>query len=102
MGSGNGGCKEALDRLASKNIGLNYCRVKAFPFGEEVKSFIKKHELIYVVEQNRDAQLKTLLMLDIEANPDKLVSLLHYNGMPLNAGFVVESVLKEMAKARAA
>ena len=102
VGSGNGGCKEALDRLASKNIGLNYCRVKAFPFGEEVKSFIKKHELIYVVEQNRDAQLKTLLMLDIEANPDKLVSLLHYNGMPLNAGFVVESVLKEMAKARAA
>ena len=102
MGSGNGGCKEALDRLASKNIGLNYCRVKAFPFGEEVKSFIKKHELIYVVEQNRDAQLKTLLMLDIEANPDKLVSLLHYNGMPLNAGVVVESVLKEMAKARAA
>ncbi len=102
VGSGNGGCKEALDRLASKNIGLNYCRVKAFPFGEEVKDFIEKHEVIYVVEQNRDAQLKTLLMLDIEANPDKLVSLLHYNGMPLNAGFVVESVLKEMAKACAA
>ena len=77
-------------------------RVKAFPFGEEVKGFIEKHEVIYVVEQNRDAQLKTLLMLDIEANPDKLVSLLHYNGMPLNAGFVVESVLKEMAKACAA
>jgi 2-oxoglutarate ferredoxin oxidoreductase subunit alpha len=102
VGSGNGGCKEAIDRLASKNIDLNYCRVKAFPFSEEVKSFIEKHEVIYVVEQNRDAQLKTLLMLDIEADPAKLVSLLHYNGMPLNAGFVVERVLEEIAKGRAA
>ena len=102
VGSGNGACKEALDRLSSKNIGLNYCRVRAFPFSEAVQDFIEKHEVVYVVEQNRDAQLRTLLILDSDADPAKLVSLLHYNGMPLNAGFVVEKVLEEIAKGRAA
>ena len=81
---------------------MNYCRVKAFPFSEAVKSFIDKHEVVYVVEQNRDAQLRTLLLVDGEADPAKLVSLLHYNGMPLNAGFVVDKVLEELSKGRAA
>ncbi len=102
VGSGNGACKEALDRLRGKNIGLNYCRVKAFPFSEAVKDFIDKHEVVYVVEQNRDAQLRTLLILDSEADPAKIVSLLHYNGIPLNAGFVVENVLGQIARGRAA
>jgi 2-oxoglutarate ferredoxin oxidoreductase subunit alpha len=102
VGSGNGACKEALDRLDRQNVGLNYCRVRAFPFDESVREFIDKHDVVYVVEQNRDAQLRTLLMLDVEAPPDKLVSLLHYNGIPLNAGFVVEKVLEEISKGRAA
>jgi 2-oxoglutarate ferredoxin oxidoreductase subunit alpha len=72
VGSGNGACKEALDRLNKQNVGLNYCRVKAFPFSESVKEFIDKHEVVYVVEQNRDAQLRTLLILDSEVSPDKL------------------------------
>ena len=102
IGSGDGACKEALDRLAGQNIGLNYCRIKAFPFADEVKEFVEQHDVIYVVEQNRDAQLRTLLINDIEADQRKLVSLLHYNGMPINAGFVVDSVLEEIAKGRAA
>ncbi len=102
VGSGDGACKEALDRLAEKNIGLNYCRVKAFPFTDSVRDFIDKHEVVYVVEQNRDAQLRTLLINDIEADQKKLVPLLHYNGMPINSGFVVDKVLDEIAKGRAA
>tara|TARA_R110002096_G_scaffold154_22_gene946 strand:+ start:35463 stop:37265 length:1803 start_codon:yes stop_codon:yes gene_type:complete len=102
IGSGDGACKEALDRLQDQNIGLNYCRVKAFPFAEEVREFIDQHEVIYVVEQNRDAQLRTLLINDIDADQNKLVPLLHYNGMPINAGFVVDRVLEEIAKGRAA
>jgi 2-oxoglutarate ferredoxin oxidoreductase subunit alpha len=102
VGSGNGACKEALDRLNKQNIGLNYCRVKAFPFSESVKEFIDKHEVVYVVEQNRDAQLRTLLILDSEVSPDKLKSLLHYNGLPINPGFVVNKVLEEISKGRAA
>ncbi len=102
VGSGNAACKEALDRLEAQNVGLNYCRVRAFPFDEAVKDFIDKHEVVFVVEQNRDAQLRALLVLDIDADPSKLVSLLHYNGIPINAGFVVDRVLEEIAKGRAA
>jgi 2-oxoglutarate ferredoxin oxidoreductase subunit alpha len=102
LGSGDGACKEALDRLGKQNIGLNYCRVKAFPFTDAVREFIDKHEVVYVVEQNRDAQLRTLLITDINADQNKLVPLLHYNGMPINSGFVVDKVLEEIAKGRAA
>jgi len=102
VGSGNGACKEALDRLGQKNVGLNYCRVKAFPFSESVREFVDKHEVVYVVEQNRDAQLRALLILELDLRPDKLVPLLHYNGMPMNAGFVVDKVLEEISKGRAA
>jgi 2-oxoglutarate ferredoxin oxidoreductase subunit alpha len=102
LGSGDGACKEALDQLESRNVGLNYCRVKAFPFTDAVRDFIAKHDVVYVVEQNRDAQLRMLLINDIEADQNKLVPLLHYNGMPLNASFVVDRVLEEIAKGRAA
>ena len=102
VGSGGAACREALDRLKANNVGLNYCRVKAFPFTEAVREFIAKHETIYVVEQNRDAQLRTLLILDAEGDPKKLVPLLHYNGMPINAGFVVDAVQKEISEGRAA
>ena len=102
LGSGDGACAEALDRLAAQGIGLNYCRIKAFPFGAEVSEFIEQHEVVYVVEQNRDGQLRTLLINDIGADQTKLVSLLHYNGMPINSGFVVDRVLEEIAKGRAA
>ena len=102
LGSCDGAVKEALVKLKDKNVGLNYCRVKAFPFNGEVREFIDKHERVYVVEQNRDAQLRTLLLLDIDADPDKLVSLLHYNGLPISADFIIGRVLEESAKGQAA
>lgn len=102
IGSGDSACKEALDRLVVKDIGLNYCRIRSFPFSKDVADFIEKHDVVYVVEQNRDAQLRTLLINDIEANQRKLVSLLHYNGMPINSGFVVDRILEEITKGRAA
>ena len=102
VGSCDGAVKEALVQLKERNIGLNYCRVKAFPFNDDVKDFINKHDRVYVVEQNRDAQLRSLLILDAEADPRKLVPMLHYDGMPINAAFVVEKVEDEVAKGRAA
>jgi len=102
LGSTDGACKEALDLLAKQNVGLNYCRIKAFPFSDAVREFIDQHDVVYVVEQNRDAQLRTLLIADIDASQNKLVSLLHYNGMPVHATFVVDRVLAEIAKGRAA
>jgi 2-oxoglutarate ferredoxin oxidoreductase subunit alpha len=102
LGSCDAAVKEALHRMKDDGIGLNYCRVKAFPFNEAVKDFVDKHERVYVVEQNRDAQLRSLLMLDIEADARKLVPILHYNGMPLAASFVMQKVQEDLAKGRAA
>ncbi len=102
LGSCDAAIQEALIKLKDKGVGLNYCRVKAFPFTQSVMDFIEKHERVYIVEQNRDAQLRALLMLDANSDEAKLVSVLHYDGMPLNASFVMERVLEEMAKGRAA
>lgn len=102
IGSCDGAVKEARKRLGEKNVGVNYCRIKAFPFTDAIREFVEKHERIFVVEQNRDAQLRTLLMLDIDADPDKLTSMLHYKGLPISADFVIERVLEETAKGRAA
>jgi len=102
VGSCDEAIKEALIRLKEKNIGMNYCRVKAFPFNDDVKTFIDQHEQIYVVEQNRDGQLRSLLILDVDADPKKLISILHYDGMPINAEFVIDKVEEEITKGCAA
>ena len=102
LGSCDGAIREALVSLKERSIGLNYCRIRAFPFSDEVQEFIEKHETIYVVEQNRDAQLRSLLILESEADPAKFVPMLHYNGIPMNAAFVVDKVLEESAKGEAA
>jgi 2-oxoglutarate ferredoxin oxidoreductase subunit alpha len=102
VGSCDGAVKEAMVNLKGRKIGLNYCRVKAFPFSKSVREFIDKHERVFVVEQNRDAQLRSLLTLDLDLDPAKLTSLLHYNGMPLNAEFVIDKVLEKYAKGQAA
>lgn len=102
LGSCDGAAKEALVELGEKNIGMNYCRVRAFPFTQAVVDFIDKHERVYVLEQNRDAQLRSLLLLDANADPAKLVSMLHYDGMPLSADFVVDKVIAESSKGQAA
>ncbi|HEX7061502.1 MAG TPA: 2-oxoacid:acceptor oxidoreductase subunit alpha [Woeseiaceae bacterium] len=98
IGSCDGAVREAMLRLKEQGRAVNYCRVKAFPFDHSVKEFIEKHERVYVVEQNRDAQLRSLLRLDLEIDGARLIPVLHYNGMPLSAGFVVNKVLEEQAK----
>lgn len=102
VGSCDGAVKEAMDHLKEKSIGVNYCRIKGFPFGEAVREFLDKHEQVYVVEQNRDAQLRSLLILDLEIEPTRLVPVLHYNGMPIHARFVTDRIVAEMAKGQAA
>ncbi len=98
----SGGCDyavlEAMDRLAAQNIFIDYLRVKAFPFTQEVEAFIESHDQIYVVEQNRDAQLKSLLTLETKATKDQLISILDYAGMPLAARVVVSAIDEHLAK----
>ena len=96
VGSCDGAVKEALKKLRQKNVELNYCRVKAFPINDSVIKFINQHELVYVVEQNRDAQLRSLLILDGEIDPKKLIPVLHYNGFPIHADFIVDKIFEKM------
>ncbi|MFQ3333668.1 MAG: 2-oxoglutarate ferredoxin oxidoreductase subunit alpha [Woeseiaceae bacterium] len=93
-GSSHGACEEALNQLQHQGKNYNYCCIKSFPFGEAIKEFINKHEIIFLVEQNRDAQLRSLLVLDLEVNPAKIKSVLHYNGNPIYANFISEEIIK--------
>lgn len=83
---------EALDMLAQeRGLEADYLRVRAYPFAQEVAAFVAAHERVYVVEQNRDGQLASLLKLDLEGGQvAKLRSILHYNGLPLDARTIVE------------
>ena len=100
VGSCDGAVMEARDRLRESGINVNYMRVKAFPFDEQVDQFIDAHDRIYVVEQNRDAQLRSLLLLETEVAADKLVPLLFYDGLPINARGIVESINLDLARAK--
>ena len=71
-------------------------RLKAFPFDRTVKEFIQKYDRIFVVEQNRDAQLRQLLVNELELDPARLVPLLSYDGMPVSSDFIVEAINAEL------
>jgi 2-oxoglutarate ferredoxin oxidoreductase subunit alpha len=77
--------REALDYLAEEGVYMNAMRVRAFPFNSEVKAYIERHRRVFVIEQNRDAQLRTLLMAEFEFGPDKLKSVLCFDGTPISA-----------------
>jgi 2-oxoglutarate ferredoxin oxidoreductase subunit alpha len=97
VGSCDGAVREALALLRREGVSVSYLRVRAFPFGEEVERFLARHELLFVVEQNRDAQLRQLLTLETAVDKRRLRSLLHYSGLPICARFIVEGVLAELA-----
>jgi 2-oxoglutarate ferredoxin oxidoreductase subunit alpha len=97
LGSCDGAVQEAIDVLKRMNVVLDYMRVRAFPFGDEVEKFLAEHRTIFVVEQNRDAQLRSLLTLETAVEKAKLRSLLHYDGLPISSHFIIEGVLAEVA-----
>ena len=82
---------EALDKLRSTQA-IDAMRIKAFPFGAEVSSFIAQHAVIFLIEQNRDAQMKTLLVNELSVDPNKIVSVLNIDGMPITAEFLVHEI----------
>jgi 2-oxoglutarate ferredoxin oxidoreductase subunit alpha len=93
VGSGDAPVREAIARLRTQGVHLDYLRVRGFPFGEEVERFLNEHKVNFIVEQNRDAQLRGLLTLETGVEKSRLRSILHYNGMPLAAGYVVDGVM---------
>jgi 2-oxoglutarate ferredoxin oxidoreductase subunit alpha len=83
---------EASALLDAKGIMLDRLRVRAYPFADSVIDFIRNHDRVYVVEQNRDAQLRTLLLDTGKVDPQKIVSVLHYDGNPITARFIVNDI----------
>jgi 2-oxoglutarate ferredoxin oxidoreductase subunit alpha len=102
VGSCDGAIREALDVLKQRGIALDYLRVRAFPFSEDVEKFLAAHQLLFVVEQNRDAQLRALLTLETAVDKQELRSLLHYNGLPISSHFIVAGVLAELQPGKSA
>ena len=102
VGSSRGAVTEARDILAKRGIAIDYMRIKSFPFTKEVEAFMASHEKIFVVEQNRDAQLKSLLTLETDVPKSKLHSILHYSGLPMTSKEIVDAVLAELGDARRA
>lgn len=92
---------EAADLMKEEGIALDLIRIKSFPFGKEVHDFINAHDKVFVIEQNRDAQMRSCLMIELGISPDKLISVLNYDGMPITADFIQKSVKKVLAPGKA-
>jgi len=97
FGSSTEAMHEALEALETQGRRLDALRLRGFPFCDEVYAFIAAHERVFVVEQNRDAQLKTLIVTEGQVDPAKLVSVLHYDGTPITARFIAGEIAQLMA-----
>ena len=102
FGSSDGAVIEARNSLEQQGIHTDYLRIRAFPFTREVMNFLQEHDTVFVVEQNRDAQMKSLLLIEYNDIADRLVSILHYNGLPIPSNCVVQGVIKHVRKEAAA
>ncbi|MBP9147449.1 MAG: 2-oxoacid:acceptor oxidoreductase subunit alpha [Rhodoferax sp.] len=97
-GSTTPAMREALDVLERNGDHVDALRLCAFPFPDAVRYFLAEHDTIFVVEQNRDAQMRTMLINELDVNPAKLVKVLHYDGTPITARFIIRSIHESVAK----
>ncbi len=83
---------EALELFETEGFHLNAMRVRGFPFADEVAAFVLEHDQVFLVEQNRDAQLRTLLVTETNLDPARIVPVLHYDGTPITARFIIDKI----------
>lgn len=100
FGTSNDATLEAVDYLAADGITVDTLRVKAFPFNSEVEAFVDEHDVVFVIEQNRDGQLRQMLMIECDINPQKLVAVLNYDGMPITARYIQQKVTNHVDAAK--
>jgi 2-oxoglutarate/2-oxoacid ferredoxin oxidoreductase subunit alpha len=89
---------EAIDILGEENIQMDVMQIRAFPFNDAVMKFIEEHQYLFVVEQNRDAQFRSLLVNELGISPVRLLSVLHYDGMPITADTIVEQTRQYLSQ----
>ena len=102
LGSCHGAIQETRDRLAEKGMASDYLRIRAFPFCDDVRAFIDSYPRVFVVEQNRDAQLRSLLMTETGIAAERLVAVLYYGGEPLSSLDIIDVILEEIKQGKAA
>lgn len=100
FGSTSVAMDEALDSLEKQGLHLDACRVRAFPFADAVTDFIAAHDQVFVVEQNRDAQLLKLIVNECAIDPARFISILHYDGAPITARFIISAIAERMTVVR--
>ena len=93
---------EAIDTLAMQGMVANDLRILAFPFHDEVEQFISKHQQIFVVDQNRDGQMRSLLVNELEIDPARLIPILHFNGDPISATKVLQEIQLQLVERKSA
>src|SRR5512138_1181321 len=98
FGSTSPAMDEALDQLEAAGDHVNALRVRAFPFAQSVEDFIHEHDRVFVVEQNRDGQLRSMIMNEFTLDARKLVPVLHYDGTPITARFIAADIAKKLAQ----
>ena len=99
VGGCHAACSEALDLFSKEGLAIDYMRVRGFPFADDVRRFLESHEINFIVEQNRDAQLRTLLMLETGVPVEKLQSIRYYAGFPMSAEHVVSGLKAKLEHA---
>ena len=97
FGTSQCSAEEAIDLLNQKKIIVDAIRIKSFPFNKTVQDFIDSHEKVFVIEQNRDAQMKSLLLIELVANHQKLISVLNYDGMPITAENIFNQITNQIS-----
>ena len=102
IGSCDDAIRESVELLAEQGMHVDYLRLRAFPFGADVQTFLDNHTRIFVVEQNRDAQLRSLLSLEMDVVKDRLISILHYSGVPIDCPTVYTAMFEQVKQSAAA
>jgi 2-oxoglutarate ferredoxin oxidoreductase subunit alpha len=100
FGSTSAAMHEALEVLEEQGVDLDVMRVRAFPFSDKVVDFVLAHDQIFSIEQNRDAQLRTLLVNECDLDPTRLISVLHYDGTPITARFIADKIGQQIRAMR--
>lgn len=99
LGGCDGGVREAIEVLEAEGDRIDYLRIRGFPFSEEVAEFLENHDLNIVIEQNRDAQLLSLLTIETSVAKEKLASVTYYGGLPMSAHHVIAGVKEQLESA---
>ena len=98
FGSTSPAMDEAIAIIEARGHSVDRMRVRAFPFHSSVNSFVADHDFVFVVEQNRDAQLRSLIVNECDIDPVRLVPVLHYDGTPITARFIAKAIGEHLEK----